>query len=72
MVGSLALESSHIKVDSFTAFNSGDHSKSVIIPPFQPGSPISRILSRDGDPVLEQIAGLIASLTVMLYVKVRV
>ncbi|OAY49666.1 isoamylase 2, chloroplastic [Manihot esculenta] len=66
----LSPESSNIKGDLFMAFNAYPHSESVILPPVPEGMtwhrlvdtslPFPGFFSEDGEPVFEQMAGLIA------------
>ncbi|KAF5732744.1 isoamylase 2 chloroplastic [Tripterygium wilfordii] len=61
--------SSHSKGDVFVAFNAADHSESVILPPPPEGMawrrlvdtalPFPGFFSKEGKPVLEQMAGLV-------------
>ncbi|EEF29318.1 isoamylase 2, chloroplastic [Ricinus communis] len=66
----LSSEPSNIKGDLFMAFNAAGHAESVILPPVPEGMiwrrlvdtalPFPGFFSEDGEPVVEQIAGLIA------------
>ncbi|KAJ9187671.1 hypothetical protein P3X46_003098 [Hevea brasiliensis] len=66
----LSSESSNTKGDLFMAFNAYAHSESVILPPVPEGMtwrrlvdtalPFPGFFSKDGEPVVEQMAGLIA------------